>query len=181
MNFLSNFSKKKFFFAYSQPASCTVNEEILFHSLSTDSHIFSLLENVFLDREQEIFNQIFSIGFKLGFGPGQNISSNEFSANYFLDTLAVCIGALSYWNIIVSLILNCWTVSSILMYSFAFIDSSHIISLSTLAAVKAPHTIIPQFPCFTVVLMQLGWYFSPDLLIQYSGASLERQNFDSSD
>ena len=161
-------------------------DEIVFHSLSTTTHIFIRKCVFFPYREQEIIHQIFSIGFKSGLWSSQNISSNEFSTKNFLLTFAVCVRALSNWNIIVSVIMIYWTVgrnsfSSILMYSFKFINPSHLISLPTTAAVKTPYAIIPPFSSFTVVLMQLGWYFSPNPLIQTSGTSLERQNRDSSD
>ena len=58
-------------------------EKILFHSLCTAFHILYLLEIVFPYREQEIIDQIFSIGFKSWLWPGQKISSIEFSAYHF--------------------------------------------------------------------------------------------------
>ena len=70
-------------------------EEMLFHSLCTASHSLSLFEKVLPANARDIMAQIFSIGFKSGIWPGQNITSIELSASHFLVTLVVCAGALS--------------------------------------------------------------------------------------
>ena len=152
-------------------------ESVLFHSMLMVSNSWWVVEKCFPVSLCLMWDQIFSIGFKSGLWPGQNMSLMDLFSSHVLVVFAVWAGALSCWKITsdCSALENNFSIvgskpfCNIILYSKALIDFSQWSSSPVPAAEKAPHTMTPLPPCLTVVEMHSLLYFSPDLRTHISG------------
>lgn len=104
-----------------------------------------------------------SVGFKSGLELGHSETFTECSRSHSFVILALFLGLLSYWKIILPRSRVLWSrlSSRMPLYIAAFIFPSTLASLTGLAAEKHPHCHASLYGCISQ--MMSGAWFSPDI------------------